>query len=169
MHAFDIYHPQKGCLDKNVGPRPFSWDVPQRYASQAMSNRRFFSQLLLLTLLSGFALVFLHVFQPFSPYKMLSAIALAFFALLSAGIYIPASKASLGTDKNAFTRLVMLFTFVKMFFTAAIIIGYHRLFHPTDNLFLIPFFFTYLVFTVFETVFMSKLGRTKAGQGQTSN
>ncbi|MBK9016213.1 MAG: hypothetical protein IPM82_20285 [Saprospiraceae bacterium] len=116
----------------------------------------------MLTLLTGLVLVFIHIFHPFSPYKMLSLAGLLFFSALTAGIYFPAVKASLSTDKNAFTRLVMLFTFVKMFLTAALIIAYHRIFKPGDNLFLIPFFLTYIVFTSFETIFMSKLGKVKA-------
>ena len=93
---------------------------------------------------------------------MLSFAGLLFFASLTAGIYFPSAKASLSKDKNAFTRLVMLFTFVKMFLTAGLIIGYHQVFQPTDNFFLIPFFLIYIVFTSFETVFMSKLGKVKA-------
>jgi hypothetical protein len=127
-----------------------------------MSHRRFFSQLLLITLFSGFLLVFLHVFQPFAPYKALSAVSLGFFALLAMGMYFPSAKAAMSNDKNAFTRLIMLFTFLKMFLTAALIIGYHRIFKPADSFFLIPFFLTYVVFTGFETVFMSKLGKIKA-------
>ncbi len=127
-----------------------------------MSNRRFFSQLLMLTLLTGVVLVFIHIFQPFEPYRMLSLVGLLFFAALTASIYLPAAKAALSKDKNAFTRLVMLFTFVKMFLTGALVIGYHRIFQPADNLFLIPFFLTYIVFTSFETIFMSKLGKVKA-------
>lgn len=127
-----------------------------------MSHRRFFSQLLLLVLLTGLALIFVHIFQPFAPYKMLSVLSVLFFAALTTSIYFPAAKAALSNDKNAFTRLVMLFTFVKMILTAAFVIGYHQVVTPADNLFLIPFFAIYVVFTVFETVFMSKLGKVKA-------
>lgn len=127
-----------------------------------MSNRRFFSQLILVSLLTGLVLFFMHIFQPFAPYRVLSFSGLLFFAALTTGIYFPSAKAALSKDKNAFTRLVMIFTFVKMFLTAALIIGYHRIFKPTDNLFLIPVFLTYIVFTSFETIFMSKLGKVKA-------
>ncbi len=127
-----------------------------------MSHRRFFLQLLPLTILTGLVLIFTHIFQPLAPYLTLSMVGLVFFAALTAGIYFPAAKAALSSDRNAFTRLVMLFTFVKMFLTAALIIGYHRIFKPGNNLFLLPFFFTYIVFTVFETIFMSKLGKIKS-------
>lgn len=127
-----------------------------------MSKRSFFSQLIFLILLTGLALVFIHVFQPFAPYKMLSLCALVFFAMLTSFVYLTAAKAALSNDRNAFTRLIMLFTFVKMVLTAALLIGYHNVFQPTDNMFLIPFFLIYIVFTSFETIFMSKLGKVKS-------
>ncbi len=126
-----------------------------------MSNQRFLFQLILITLLTGFVLFFLHIFQPFAPYRLVSFAGLVFFAALSAGIYFPSSSAAKSSDKNAFTRLVMIFTFVKMFLTVALVLAYHRIFKPTDNLFLIPFFLNYIVFTSFETIFMSKLGKLK--------
>lgn len=126
-----------------------------------MNNRRFFSQLVMLILLTGFVLILLHVLQPFAPYKLLSLVSLGFFAMLAAIVYFAAVQATLSTDKNAFTRLIMLFTFVKMVLTAALLIGYHHFFQPKDNMFLIPFFLIYIVFTIFETLFMSKLGKVK--------
>ncbi len=127
-----------------------------------MSKRRFFSQLIFLILLTGLALIFIHVFQPFAPYKMLSLSGLVFFATLTLFVYFGAAKAALSSDRNAFTRLIMLFTFVKMVLTAALLIGYHNIYQPADNMFLIPFFLIYIVFTSFETIIMSKLGKVKS-------
>jgi hypothetical protein len=126
-----------------------------------INHRRFFSQLLLLTLLTGLVVFFLLIFEPFSPHKILSYASLLFFAALTAGIYFPAAKAAQSNDRNAFTRLVMVFTFVKMFLTAGLVIAYQRLAQPENNYFLVPFFLTYIVFTVFETIFMSKLAKVK--------
>lgn len=127
-----------------------------------MSKRQFFSQLSLVTLLTGLVLFLLLIFQPFSEYKLLSLATLLFFAVLAAAIYFPASNATKSNDKNAFTRLVMVFTFVKMFLVAGLVVGYHRLFAPANNLFLVPFFLTYIVFTVFETIYLSKMAKVKA-------
>jgi hypothetical protein len=127
-----------------------------------MSKRRFFSQLFFLMLLTGLVLVFIHILQPFAPYKMLSMASLVFFAVFTVSIYFTAANAALSKDRNAFTRLIMLSTFVKMVLTGALIIGYHHFFKPADNYFLIPFFLIYIVFTTFETIFMSKLGKVEA-------
>jgi hypothetical protein len=114
-----------------------------------------------ISLVTGGILAFLLIFQQFSPYKAFSLCTLGFFALLSMAMYFPAAKAAQSTDRNAFTRLVMVFTFVKMFLAGAFVIGYHRIFQPSDTMFLIPFFLVYVVFTGFETAFMSKLGKVK--------
>jgi hypothetical protein len=127
-----------------------------------MNQRRFFFQLVLITVLTAAGLFFLQIFDQFAPFRQFSFFGLVFFALLTVAIYFPAAKAAVGKDRNAFTRLVMVVTFVKMFLLAAIVIGYHRQFKPPNNLFLVPFFLTYAVFTVFETIVMSKLAKVKA-------
>jgi hypothetical protein len=127
-----------------------------------MNHRRFLIQLVSIFLVTGGVLAFLHIFQQFSPYKAFSLSTLAFFALLSMAMYFPAAKAAQSTDRNAFTRLVMVFTFVKMFLAGAFVIGYHRIFQPSDTMFLIPFFWVYVVFTGFETAFMSKPAQSRS-------
>ena len=127
-----------------------------------MGHRRFISQLFLLAFITALLLVFMHIFQQFSAYRMFSAFSLVFFTLLAMAMYFPSAKAAMSNDKNAFTRMVMLFTFVKMFLAAGLVIGYNQVFKPADNYFLIPFFLTYIVFTGFETMFMSRLGKIKS-------
>lgn len=126
-----------------------------------MTHRRFFTQLLLVITLTGLVLFALLNFKPFDAYVSLSGILLAFFAMLTTGVYIAASKAALSKDKNAFTRLVMICSFVKMFMAILVVVVYHKFLKPQDNYFLIPFFLIYIVFTVFETALMSKLGKVK--------
>ncbi|MCB0518801.1 MAG: hypothetical protein H6577_19130 [Lewinellaceae bacterium] len=127
-----------------------------------MNRRRFFLQLIMLT---GSALVVLILFQ-FSPVfkadRLLSFFSLAFFAGITVVMYLMAVKAAVSKDKNAFTRLIMVFTFVKLFLSITIIIAYTKVAQPTGKYFILPFFLVYLVFTIFETLFMTKLGKIKA-------
>ena len=127
-----------------------------------MNRRRFFFQLSLITAGVLLILLFLHIFQPFAPFKIISLVTLSFFVLLSVAMYLLAAKAALSKDKNAFTRLIMVFTFGKMLLTVALIIAFQKLLKPDSTYYLIPFFFIYIVFTVFETIFMSRLGKIKA-------
>jgi hypothetical protein len=127
-----------------------------------MNRRRFILQLGLITASVLVVLLFLHIFQPFAAFKIISLITLVFFVLMSLSMYLLAAKAAVSKDKNAFTRLIMVFTFVKMLLTVILIILFQKLLKPENTLYLIPFFFIYIVFTVFETMFMTKLGKIKA-------
>lgn len=126
-----------------------------------MKRRSFFVQLISITLVTGAVLAFMHIFQLFSPYQFFSLYSLLFLALVSIVMYFLAEKSAQSPDKNAFTRMLMVFSFVKMFLAGAWVIGYHKIFQPKDAFFLIPFFLIYVVFTGFETAFMTKLGRIK--------
>ncbi|MCC6727497.1 MAG: hypothetical protein IT258_23535 [Saprospiraceae bacterium] len=129
-----------------------------------MNHRRFFSQLLLVTILTAVILYFLHIFQPFAAYATMSAASLVFFAVLAVVMYFPSVKAAQSADRNAFTRAIMGFSFLRMFLAVAFVVAFVRLYHPTDKLFTIPFFFIFFVFTGFDVVFMSKLGRVKVNK-----
>ena len=127
-----------------------------------MTGRRFFTQLLLLTALTGGILFFLQIFTIFHPGKWLGITGLAFFALLSLSMYHFAAKAAISKDKNAFTRLIMVFTFVKLLLSVSIVVVYSKTIQPEGKFFILPFFLVYLIYTIFETGFMTKLGKIKA-------
>jgi hypothetical protein len=127
-----------------------------------MTGRRFFTQLLLLTALTGGILFFLQIFPVFHPGKWLGIAGLAFFALLSLSMYHFAAKAAVSKDKNAFTRLIMVFTFVKLLLSVSIVVVYSKTIQPEGKFFILPFFLVYLIYTIFETGFMTKLGKIKA-------
>ncbi|MEK7254275.1 MAG: hypothetical protein AAB316_05985 [Bacteroidota bacterium] len=105
---------------------------------------------------------FLSFVPIFQNTLLFSLASVAFFTLLSAGMYFLAAKAALSKDKNAFTRLIMLFTFGKLLLTTVLIVAYHRIAKPADNNFIIPFFLIYISYTIFETIFLSRLGKIQA-------
>ena len=127
-----------------------------------MSRRRFFLQLTLVTFgtLAGISL--LQLFPQFHVSFQFSLLSLLFFVVISAVMFLIAAQAALSKDKNVFTRLIMVFTFVKMLLTLALVVVFQKFARPTNNLFLIPFFSIYIVYTIFETTFMTKLGKIKA-------
>ncbi len=127
-----------------------------------MNQRRFFSELGVLTLSVVVVVFLLHKVFGEEASLTFSLACTGFFTLLSAGVYFMAAKAAISKDKNAFTRLIMVFTFVKLFFTLILVIVYHRLAHPDSLFFLIPFFLVYIAYTVFETVYLTKLGKIEA-------
>ncbi len=67
--------------------------------------------------------------------------------------------------RSSFTRLyiqlIMLAVFLKMLLCLALIIGYKKGFDPMDNLFIWPFLAIYLTSTIYEVIFLEKIGREK--------
>lgn len=77
-------------------------------------------------------------------------------------MYYAGRNAARSSNKNDFTNIIMGFTMGKMVLSFVLIFAYLKLVEPADKIFVLPFFSIYLIYTVFETYFMMKLGRTNA-------
>jgi hypothetical protein len=124
-----------------------------------MSQRRFYLQLILLSLAVAIALYFLHLLPQLAAYAGLSWISLVFFIVLSVVMYEVGSQAATSDNKHNFTNTVIGFTIGKMMIAILIILGYLKLAEPETKLFVLPFFGIYLIYTIFETYFMIRLGK----------
>jgi len=124
-----------------------------------MSQRLFFVLLLVITAATAAGLFFVGRLPQMEEARGLSWFALAFFVGLSIGMYYAGLRAARSENKHLFTNLVMVFTFGKMMFAVLLILSYLKLFQPATKLFLLPFFGIYLIYTIFETYFMLRLGR----------
>lgn len=127
-----------------------------------MSQRSFFTQLGLLSLGTALLIFLLGRLPRFQAYSLLSWASLAAFFALSVAMFFAGRSAAHSDNKNDFTNAVLGFTVGKMFLAIVAIFGYSSLAKPTDKLFIIPFFSIYLIYTIFETYFMMKLGRMNA-------
>lgn len=76
-------------------------------------------------------------------------------------LYRLASAAARHPRGQAFIGIVMVSVFLKMLMCLALIVGYKKLAEPSDVTFLWPFLLLYVAFTVFEVIFMDRLGRQK--------
>ena len=124
-----------------------------------MSKSSFFFALFPITALSAVALAFLAKLPAFQSDASVLWISLAVFALLSIGMYFMGLNAAKSDNKNTFTSILLLSTMAKMFIAILIIVLYLKLMLPDTRLFVLPFLGIYLIFTVFETYFMMKLGK----------
>ena len=127
-----------------------------------MSQRSFFIQLGALSLVTAILIFFLNRLPRLQAYSLLSWISLGAFITLCILMYLAGYRAALSDNKNDFTNAVLGFTVGKMFLAILVIFGYSQLANPPDKLFIIPFFAIYLIYTIFETYFMMKLGRMNA-------
>jgi len=127
-----------------------------------MTRRKFYFQLAgivaaLLTLIAA-----ANIFPVFQPHLVFSLISMGIFTLVAIFLFNIGAKTALSKDKNAFTRVIMSSTFIKMFLALIIVVVYHYYEKPEGAFFVIPFFVIYFTFTIFETRFLSKLGKIKA-------
>ncbi|MDQ3016088.1 MAG: hypothetical protein M3R25_05140 [Bacteroidota bacterium] len=60
-----------------------------------------------------------------------------------------------------YIQLIMIAVFLKMLLCLALIIGYKKGFEPIGNGFIWPFLLVYLTSTIYEVIFMEKVGREK--------
>ncbi|MEL6924788.1 MAG: hypothetical protein AAFO94_12145 [Bacteroidota bacterium] len=117
-----------------------------------------------LTAISVGTMLLLVLFQQMADvrsYPNFAWLCLGFFIVFSIVMYFFGWRTSLSSDRNAFTRTIIGFMGLKMFFSVLLVATYVKLVEPDSKYFLIPFFIVYLIFTVFETYFMSRLGRIK--------
>ena len=126
-----------------------------------MSSKSFFINLSVTTVFAAAFVYGVSFFPAIEPYKLLGWGSLIFFILWSVLMYIISRKAARHENKNVFTNAILGFTFAKLFISAGIVYAYFRMTEPESRLFLIPFFGVYLIYTIFETQFMMKLGKTQ--------
>lgn len=124
-----------------------------------MSIKTFYQQLLLLGL-SILALVLtLGQQAQFSAYVDISTVSLIFFTILSIVVFHLGLRMIKSRNKNDFSRMVLGFTGFKMMLSVAVVFIYQSVAEPTDRWFVIPFLLIYVVYTIFETYFLMRLGR----------
>ena len=95
-------------------------------------------------------------------HNAVSLLGMGFFILLCIGVYWLAKRASQSSNKYAFVRLVMINMMIKMFVSVIIIVAYTRLVEIDTNLFVLPFFIAYVLYTTFETYFLYQLSKIRA-------
>ena len=121
----------------------------------------FFKQLSLVSLFTLILMSILHLFPQIAIHCNFSWATCLFFILLSVLIFFIAYFAAYSSNKNAFTAVIMGFVFMKMILSVSFILVFMKIVEPVSHSFLIPFFIVYLIYTIFETYFMTKLAKIK--------
>ncbi len=126
-----------------------------------MSSKNFLTNLVIATLIAAAFIYGLSFVKSLEPFSLLGWGSILFFIIWSILMYFISRKAAANENKNVFTNAILGFTFAKLFISAGIVYAYFRITEPESRLFLIPFFGVYLIYTIFETHFMMKLGKTQ--------
>lgn len=124
-----------------------------------MQQGLFLRQLAILTLVVALLLLALHQIPTLSAYSDFSWISLGFFVLLSLTTYFIGYRTIQRKNKFAFINTALGLTFIKMLLCVVVVAAYIKLTNPPSRLFILPFLGIYVVYTIFETHFMMKIGK----------
>lgn len=124
-----------------------------------MTAKAFYLQLALVTLIAAATAYGINTFPQFADVQPIAWISLGIFVLLSVVMYYAGRKAAFSDNKHDFTNVSLGVTIGKIFIAILFILGYNQLMQPDSRFFIIPFFLMYLIYTIFETYIMMKLGR----------
>ncbi len=127
-----------------------------------MSNGLFFKYLTIITAGCAAVLASLHfLLEPLQQHWVLSVVCLLVFEVLSVGLFFAGRSTVNSTSKVAFNGLVSGSVFGKMLLAVALLFIYQEIAKPTNQWFVGIFLFIYVVYTIFEVWFMTKLARQK--------
>ncbi len=105
----------------------------------------------------------------FGQYFDFSLVVMGIFAVINLQIYYFGLQTIQSKNKYLFTNITMGMTFVKILLSIAIIVVYKTKFHPIDNNYVYPFLLIYAVFTIFETIKLTQLTKTRSTISETQS
>lgn len=125
-----------------------------------MDQKSFYSRLAIIT--AGVS-VLLFALCRFAPQAQMhgyfSAATVILFLLVCMGLYYAGANAARARNKHAFTNLVSVSVFGKMALAVAYLFLYQKVMQPANEWYVGIFLLCYVVYTVFEVSFMSRLAR----------
>jgi len=124
-----------------------------------VTAKAFYLQLAIVSLIAAATAFGINTFPQFADVQPIAWISLGIFVLLSVVMYYAGRKAAFSDNKHDFTNVSLGVTIGKIFIAILFILGYNQLMQPDSRFFIIPFFLMYLIYTIFETYIMMKLGR----------
>lgn len=125
-----------------------------------MEPSTFFTRLLAITLGSGALLAALHFLVPAAQVHGQFAIAsVLLFVAICIGLYFWGCSTARSKNKLAFNNVISLSVFGKMILSIAALFIYQKTAHPTNEWFVAIFLLTYVIYTVFEVWFMTRLAK----------
>lgn len=125
-----------------------------------MTPQKFYVQLAILSAVVGAALVGFNTHELISSHQSISWISWGFFILFSIILFYACAKSAKSENKNLFGQVFLISIFFKMLLCGLMVIAFVLIVKPQTVHFILPFLFIYLVYTVFEVYFVTKLAKT---------
>jgi hypothetical protein len=124
-----------------------------------MTPKKFYIQLTIISIVVALFLVLVDYTNLIKSHLALSWISWGFFILFSIALFYASSKSANSESKHLFGQIFLLSIFFKMLFCATILIAYMLAMKPHTAHFALPFLFVYLIFTIHEVYFVTKLAK----------
>lgn len=127
-----------------------------------MNHRRFAIQLTVLTVLVAAIISAVHQLPEAQSFQAFSWLSLLLFVALTLIMYVFARRAARSANKYAFINFLLAMTFFKMLLAVGIALVYKFNAPEPSRLFIALFLGIYVVYTIFETYFMTQLSKMKS-------
>ena len=127
-----------------------------------MSLKHFFAGLAITSITQiSIILLLMLLFVPLQQHAGFVLVTIAAMILFCTLLFGAAKVYARSTFAKLYIQLIMLAVFLKMLLCIALIIGYQKGFAPPDISFIWPFLVIYLTSTIYEVIFLEKVGREK--------
>lgn len=127
-----------------------------------MSPKHFFAGLAITSIVQiSISIILFWIIPALRSHYLFIATTLTAMVLFSILLYGAAKVYAKSALVRLYIQLIMLAVFLKMLLCLALIIGYKKGFEPTDNSFIWPFLLIYVSSTIYEVIFMDRVGREK--------
>lgn len=127
-----------------------------------MTFQRFFVLLGVATAVAGILAFASHYFLAIDYAIPLTVLTILFFCAFCIGLFWLSQRAAGAENKYLFSNVFMGATLLKFSACGGFIAAYAILGEPENKLFVVPFFVSYLVYTVLEIVFLLRLAGVAA-------
>lgn len=124
-----------------------------------MTYNRFFTLLGLFTLVAGLSASISHYLLPIGYALPFTMATIVLFIAFCVALFYLGKRTAGAKNKMLFTNVFMGVTMLKMFLCGGMIGAYAYLAAPENKLFVVPFFLSYMIFTLLEIIFLVKLAR----------
>lgn len=124
-----------------------------------MTAKQFYTQLSVISIGVAVLLGVLHQYTWMQPYQSLSWLSWGFFIAFSIGVFYACAKSADSDNQQLFGQLFLLSIVFKLLFCGLLLIGFIFLARPNTLYFAYPFLFIYVVYTVYEVYFVTKLAK----------
>ena len=127
-----------------------------------MSPKNFFIGLGITTILQlVVSLMLVWMIVPLKAHLGFILVTILVLLIFCTMMYVAARIMANSKLTRLYIQLIMLAVFLKMLLCLALVVGYTKEFDPKDNSFIWPFLVIYLSSTIYEVIFLEKVGRQK--------